>query len=237
MDHELTAVCQFLNDLSLDEIYRLDVAAFEDAMWSPTSPTSDESVCSDDDTDASTVTGVTSDEGSDVEDPPTSSRKRAASHLVASTSPTKKKRLPKSDQQRARQRVYDQKCRFKKQTSHKANCQSFVPATKLFVVLMEKLMEQTEMRIQLLRLVGEDARSPAHGQQLRWNRDALKVIDQWTLTWNAERSKNTGKFFLREQANEVEPEMAKLTDVGKRLALLTAELQWRVGGLTFTLAL
>lgn len=108
-DHELTAVCQFLNELSLDEIYRLDLATCDDAA-----PASDDSVCSDDETDSSssTVTGVTTDEGSDVEDPPrsvalASSRKRAAGQPSATESPTKKKRVPKSELQRARQRVYD----------------------------------------------------------------------------------------------------------------------------------
>ncbi|KAG6586991.1 DNA binding protein [Phytophthora cinnamomi] len=233
-DHELTAVCQFLNELSLDEIYRLQLATTNDD--DDITPTKLEPSMSDDDgTDASTVTGVTSDEGSDVEDPPrpggaTSSKKRAASETVTTASPTKKKRLPKNELQRARQRMYDQKSRYKKQMSHKALCQAFVPALKLFILLMEKRVEQTERRIQLLRVVNESDAALGHNEQLPVNEEAIEAIDKWTSKWSYKREKHRGKFFMREQAMEIEPEMKKLADVGKRLSLVTAELKWRLGG-------
>ncbi|GMF58395.1 unnamed protein product [Phytophthora fragariaefolia] len=243
VDHELATVCKFLNELSLDEIYRLELdEIYRLELGAAAGSTPDDSVCSgdgdDDETDASTVAGVTSDEGSDVEDAPkpgaTSSKKRTAGQSELVESPTKKKRAPKSELQRARQRVYDQKCRLKKHTSHKAACQAFVPALKLFVLLMQKRLEQTQMKVQMLCIVKRDgdgdARAQEHQNLLKMNRDAVALIDRWTSDWSTERSKETGKFFMREQAKDIELGMADLVNIRKQLNVATAELEWRTGG-------
>lgn len=238
-DHELTAVCQFLNELSLDEIYRLDLATCDDAA-----PASDDSVCSDDETDSSssTVTGVTTDEGSDVEDPPrsvalASSRKRAAGQPSATESPTKKKRVPKSELQRARQRVYDKN-----------------PGPR--AVVAQGPVRDVCARARALRGADGEARgadrggapiaaprrrerrrqcaAPAHFQQWSVNERAIKLSNEWLLKWSENRSTETGKFFMRGQAKEIELEMERLAAVGEQLASVQAELRWRLGGPTLT---
>lgn len=113
-DLELTAVCTFLNELSLDEIIQYGPGGVATRLEtkSCTAPfRSDESICSvDDDNDEtvceSSVAGTTSGEGSDSEDP--------QEHTKCPT--TMSKRL-RTETQREQQRAYDKKFRTNKRVS------------------------------------------------------------------------------------------------------------------------
>ncbi|GMF16492.1 unnamed protein product [Phytophthora lilii] len=238
-DFELVAVYSFLNELSLDDIFKIDSIRSNESVCSEVSSLDDDEMV-----DVVAMAGVTSDESSDSDD--------LLVHRVVTCPGTR--RSPKTEAQRVRQRMYDKKCRSNKtvsrnyiavfrshlltipcclQTKFKATCEAFVPVLNEFVRLIQLRLKLTESEIQQLRLVKSNAAATedATSQLIELNAGATKCIKDCVAKWE-ERKKESGRFFLRHYAEDIEEHLETLEALEKRLSVATAELLWRTGKAT-----
>ncbi|ETI46195.1 hypothetical protein F442_09318 [Phytophthora nicotianae P10297] len=218
-DLDLVAVCSFLNERSLDEIIQYGAIGATSDRWAHLLDDNDEM------TGESSVTGTTSDEASDSEDPPPA--------MVIRQYPKKPKK-PKTELQRKLQQVYDKKSRINKRARHNALGGSFVLVLQEFVGLMQFRIVTTEREIGLLCLAKKNGVFMPTGEntqlQLELNQGALECIKVTVEDWKKRKNGETGKCFLKHISTEIQHLLDNLLMLGEQLRVAMEELRWRLEG-------
>ncbi|KAK1946873.1 hypothetical protein P3T76_002425 [Phytophthora citrophthora] len=215
-DTELLAVYSFLDDVTLDEIMRYG------SDEAPTEIFEVESNCSEvGSLDEPSVTGTTSDEDVGSDNEPYSLK-----------SPFKRKRKQKSEAARVRQRVYDKKCRHKKRTLQHVFRGVFISVLKDFIVLVQFRLLKTEHETKLFCLAKKNGDEMPSGEtarhQVELNQGAVESIKNTATDWRKYKNGDTGKWFLKEHAEEIQSLLDNLLELREQLKVATSELLWRL---------